>query len=201
LHLARRRDHVSRRCFVAERSPIPHRRTAPATVAVRSAGGIGPMRRALFILLIALLPVADAMAVEPDEILADPALETRARDLSAGLRCLVCQNQSIDDSNAPLARDLRILIRERLKAGSSDAEVKRYVVSRYGDFVLLKPPIKSRTLLLWALPFIVLLSGLLFLWRRGTPAVSSLEAPLTEEERGRLEELTRSRNITKLSPP
>ena len=159
------------------------------------------MRRLLFVFLAVFLPITEAMAVEPDEILADPVLESRARDLSVGLRCLVCQNQSIDDSNAPLARDLRILIRERLKAGSSDAEVKRYVVSRYGDFVLLKPPIKSRTLLLWALPFVVLLSGLLFLWRRGTPAVSSLEAPLTEEERGRLEELTRSRNITKLSPP
>jgi cytochrome c-type biogenesis protein CcmH len=159
------------------------------------------MRRLLFILMIVLLPVAEAMAVEPDEILADPVLESRARDLSAGLRCLVCQNQSIDDSNAPLARDLRILIRERIKAGNSDAEVKRYVVSRYGDFVLLKPPIRRRTLLLWALPFIVLLSGLLFLWRRRAPAVSSLEAPLTEEERRRLEELTRSLDITKLSPP
>jgi cytochrome c-type biogenesis protein CcmH len=159
------------------------------------------MRRLLFILLIVLLPVAEAMAVEPDEILADPALESRARDLSAGLRCLVCQNQSIDDSNAPLARDLRILIRERIKAGSSDAEVKRYIVSRYGDFVLLKPPMTSRTLLLWALPFIVLLSGLLFLWRPRTPAFSSLEALLTEEEMRRLEELTRSSDITKLSPP
>ena len=149
------------------------------------------MRRLLFIFLAVLLPITEAMAVEPDEILADPVLESRARDLSAGLRCLVCQNQSIDDSNAPLARDLRILIRERLKAGSSDAEVKRYVVSRYGDFVLLKPPIGSRTLLLWVLPFIVLLSGSFFLWRRRAPAASSLEAPLTEEERRRLEELTR----------
>jgi cytochrome c-type biogenesis protein CcmH len=149
------------------------------------------MRKLLFIFLVMLLPIGEAVAVEPDEILADPALESRARDLSAGLRCLVCQNQSIDDSNAPLARDLRILIRERIKAGSSDEEVKRYVVSRYGDFVLLKPPIRSRTLLLWALPFIVLLSGLYFLWRRRAPAASSLEAPLTEEERRRLEELTR----------
>jgi cytochrome c-type biogenesis protein CcmH len=159
------------------------------------------MRRLLFIFMIVFLPAAAAMAVEPDEILADPALETRARDLSAGFRCLVCQNQSIDDSNAPLARDLRILIRERIKAGSSDAEVKRYVGSRYGDFVLLKPPIGSRTLLLWALPFIVLLSGLLFLWRRRAPAASSLEAPLTGEERRRLQELTRPQDITKLSPP
>jgi cytochrome c-type biogenesis protein CcmH len=159
------------------------------------------MRRLLFVLLIVLLPVAGAMAVEPDEILADPALEGRARALSAGLRCLVCQNQSIDDSNAPLARDLRILIRERIKAGSSDSEVKRYIVSRYGDFVLLNPPIKSRTLLLWALPFIVLLSGLLFLWRHRAPAFSPLEAPLTGEEVRRLEELNRSPDITKLSPP
>jgi cytochrome c-type biogenesis protein CcmH len=159
------------------------------------------MRRLLIVILIVLIPAAAAMAVEPDEILADPALETRARDLSAGFRCLVCQNQSIDDSNAPLARDLRILIRERIKAGSSDAEVKRYVVSRYGDFVLLKPPIRTRTLLLWALPFIVFLSGLLFLWRRRAPAASSLEAPLTGEERRRLQELTRPQDITKLSPP
>jgi cytochrome c-type biogenesis protein CcmH len=151
--------------------------------------------------MLVLLPAAEAMAVEPDEILADPVLEGRARDLSGGLRCLVCQNQSIDDSNAPLARDLRILIREKIKAGSSDAEVKRYIVSRYGDFVLLKPPIRSRTLLLWALPFIVLLSGLLFLWRRRTPGLSPLEAPLTEEERRRLEELTNSSDITKLSSP
>jgi len=159
------------------------------------------MRRLLFVLLIVLLPVAGAMAVEPDEILADPALESRARALSEGLRCLVCQNQSIDDSNAPLARDLRILIRERIKAGSSDAEVKRYIVSRYGDFVLLKPPMKGRTLLLWTLPFIVLLSGLFFLWRHRRPAFSPLEVPLTEEEVRRLEELAGHGDITKLSSP
>jgi cytochrome c-type biogenesis protein CcmH len=161
------------------------------------------MRRLLFILLILFLPCAGAMAVEPDEILADPALESRARALSAGFRCLVCQNQSIDDSDAPLARDLRILIRERISAGSSDAEVKRYVVSRYGDFVLLKPPMKSRTLLLWTLPFIFLLLGLLFLWRRRAPASSTLEAPLSAEEVKRLEALAGPPrpDITKLSPP
>jgi cytochrome c-type biogenesis protein CcmH len=161
------------------------------------------MRRFLFILLILFLPLAGAMAVEPDEILADPALEGRARALSAGLRCLVCQNQSIDDSDAPLARDLRILIRERIRAGSSDAEVKRYVVSRYGDFVLLKPPMKSRTLLLWTLPFIFLLLGLLFLWRHSAPTPSSLEAPLSEEELKRLQALAGPAHpdITKLSPP
>src|SRR4051794_17283767 len=105
------------------------------------------MRRLLLILMLVLLPAAEAMAVEPDEILADPVLEGRARDLSGGLRCLVCQNQSIDDSNAPFARDLCILIGEKIKAGSSDAEVKPYIVSRSGVFVLLKPPIRSRTLL------------------------------------------------------
>jgi cytochrome c-type biogenesis protein CcmH len=162
------------------------------------------MRKLLFILFILLLPVVQAMAVEPDEILADPALESRARALSAGFRCLVCQNQSIDDSDAPLARDLRILIRERITAGSSDAEVKRYIVSRYGDFVLLKPPVAGRTLLLWALPFMFLLGGLLFLFRHRKPGAAPLEAPLTESERKRLEELTNSgpaSDITKLSPP
>src|SRR5687768_17758563 len=101
------------------------------------------MRKLLFIMLILFLPLAPAMAVEPDEILPDPVLESRARSLSAGFRCLVCQNQSIDDSDAPLARDLRLLIRERLNAGDTDREIKSYVVSRYGDFVLLKPPFKA----------------------------------------------------------
>ena len=87
-------------------------------------------------------------AVQPDEQLADPALEARARDISGGLRCLVCQNQSIDDSDAPLARDLRILVRERLKAGDSDDEVRDYLVARYGDFVLLRPPFEVATLML-----------------------------------------------------
>ncbi len=97
-----------------------------------------------------------AHAVEPDEILKDATLEKRARKISAELRCLVCQNQSIDDSNAPLARDLRVLVRDRLKKGDSDTQVFEYVVSRYGDFVLLKPPFGASTILLWLSPFLVL---------------------------------------------
>ena len=100
----------------------------------------------LFGLLIAALP---AHAVQPDEMLRDPAMESRARALSAELRCMVCQNQSIDDSDAPLARDIRLLIRERLVKGESNEEVRGFLVSRYGDFILLKPPFKMETLLLW----------------------------------------------------
>jgi cytochrome c-type biogenesis protein CcmH len=145
--------------------------------------------RALFAtLLFLLISLTPALAVEPDEILADPALEFRARALSAGFRCLVCQNQSIDDSDAPLARDLRLLIRDRLKSGDSDQEVKAFVVSRYGDFVLLKPPFDSRTLLLWFSPFLLLLAGILFLTRRRAPA-SSPDRPLSEDERRRVDEL------------
>lgn len=107
--------------------------------------------------LFAMVLLAPAQAVQPDEILSDPALETRARHISAGLRCLVCQNQSIDDSDAPLARDLRLLVRERLKAGDSDDKVMQFVEDRYGEFVLLRPPFSARTLLLWLAPFLVLL--------------------------------------------
>jgi cytochrome c-type biogenesis protein CcmH len=105
-----------------------------------------------------LVPLA-AGAVQPDEILADPKLEARARDLSAQLRCMVCQNQSIDDSNAELARDLRLLVRERLKAGDSDDAIRAYLVQRYGDFILLKPPVKAETLALWGAPIVILLVG------------------------------------------
>lgn len=110
-----------------------------------------------------------ARAVQPDEVLADPVLEQRARALSRELRCMVCQNQSIDDSEAPLARDLRILVRERLKAGDSDAEVLDFLAARYGEFVLLKPRVNWRTGLLWFAPPALLLAGglvLLVLWRR-----------------------------------
>ncbi|MGO9673898.1 MAG: cytochrome c-type biogenesis protein [Methylocella sp.] len=105
-----------------------------------------------------LVPLG-AGAVQPDEILADPKLEARARDLSAQLRCMVCQNQSIDDSNAELARDLRLLVRERLKAGDSDDAIRAYLVQRYGDFILLKPPVKAETLGLWGAPIVILLAG------------------------------------------
>jgi len=146
------------------------------------------MRETLVALLFFLISLTQALAVEPDEILSDPVLESRARALSAGFRCLVCQNQSIDDSDAPLARDLRLLIRERLKSGDSDAKVKAFVVSRYGDFVLLKPPFDARTLLLWITPFLLLLAGVLFLATR-RPQASSPDRPLSEEERRRLEDL------------
>ena len=111
------------------------------------------------VLLAGLLAGGGAFAVQPDEVLADPALEARARAISENLRCMVCQNQSIDDSDAELARDLRVLVRERLTAGDSDAEVVDYVVSRYGEFVLLKPRLSARNALLWGLPMILLIGG------------------------------------------
>ncbi|MDJ1159044.1 cytochrome c-type biogenesis protein CcmH [Chelatococcus sp. SYSU_G07232] len=143
---------------------------------------------------LAALPVAPVRAVQPDEVLPDAKLEARARAISAGLRCLVCQNQSIDDSDAPLARDLRILVRERLKAGDSDAAVRDFVVSRYGEFVLLKPPFGPHTLLLWAGPFAVLLAGvvaLAILARRRRAVEPEAAAPLDAREKAALDELLR----------
>lgn len=148
------------------------------------------MRRPAIALLLAMTLSGAAHAVQPDEVLPDAALEQRARQISAGLRCLVCQNQSIDDSDAPLARDLRILVRERLTFGDSDAAVREFVVARYGDFVLLRPPFNLRTLLLWAAPFLILLAALAFVWRRGRRMVApAAMAPLSGEERRRLERL------------
>jgi cytochrome c-type biogenesis protein CcmH len=109
----------------------------------------------------AILAASPVFAVQPDEILKDAGLESRARALSAELRCLVCQNQSIDDSDAPLAKDLRVLVRERLQAGDTDQAVLDYIVARYGDFVLLKPPVNSHTLLLWIAPLFVLAGAVL----------------------------------------
>jgi cytochrome c-type biogenesis protein CcmH len=118
------------------------------------------MMRAFFsLVMLAFLHIAPACAVEPDEMLKDPALEARARTLSQQLRCMVCQNQSIDDSNAPLAHDLRVLVRERLTNGDSDAQVMNIVVSRYGEFVLLKPRFAWHNVLLWGLPPATLLIG------------------------------------------
>ena len=135
---------------------------------------------------------APAPAVQPDEVLPDPGLEARARDISRDLRCLVCQNQSIDDSNAPLARDLRLLVRERLKAGDSDDGVVAYVTDRYGDFVRLKPPFQANTWLLWLGPLAALLAGAggiaLHLRRRRAAAAPEPE-PLSAEERERLRRL------------
>jgi cytochrome c-type biogenesis protein CcmH len=146
---------------------------------------------ALFVLLLTLLlSPLPALAVNPDEILSDPRLEERARDLSAQLRCMVCQNQSIDDSNAELARDLRILVRERLVDGDSDEEVIDYVVSRYGEFVLLKPRLSARTVLLWGAPAVLLLIGGLVLLLMARGRLQPRQPPvLTPEEQARLDDL------------
>jgi cytochrome c-type biogenesis protein CcmH len=147
------------------------------------------MRRlALIALLFALAAPTAALAVEPDEMLKDAALEARARNLSSELRCLVCQNQSIDDSAAPLAKDLRVLVRERLTAGDSDSQVLNFLVARYGEFVLLKPRFELHTLLLWGLPPVALVAGMIALFvtaRRRQSA--NLQAPvLTAAEQQRI---------------
>jgi cytochrome c-type biogenesis protein CcmH len=148
------------------------------------------LMRRLPLLLAGLLAVsAPALAVQPNEVLKNPALEQRAREISSGLRCLVCQNQSIDDSDAPLAKDLRILVRERLTAGDSDRAVIDFVVARYGDFVLLRPPMNARTIALWAAPFLIVLFGAVFLWRRRNRGVAPASVALTAEEQARLDEL------------
>ncbi|MBP1859826.1 cytochrome c-type biogenesis protein [Rhizobium herbae] len=116
------------------------------------------IRRLIFVVLM-LLSASPVFAVNPDEVLADPVLEARARALSAQLRCMVCQNQSIDDSNAELAKDLRLLVRERITDGDSDEAVISYVVSRYGEFVLLNPRFETKTLILWGAPIVLLLAG------------------------------------------
>jgi cytochrome c-type biogenesis protein CcmH len=138
-----------------------------------------------------------ARAVQPDEILNDPVLEARARTLSQELRCMVCQNQSIDDSEAPLAKDLRVLVRERLTAGDSDSQVIDFLVARYGEFVLLRPRLSAHTALLWLAPFgVVLLGawGLISLWRRrraeSIPEIT--QAPLSAAEQARVSELLES---------
>ena len=149
-------------------------------------------RRLLPGMLLALLLSGTALAVEPSEMLKDPALEARARAISRELRCLVCQNQSIDDSNADLAHDLRMIVRERLSAGDSDAQVKAYLVARYGDFVLLDPPFEAKTLILWLGPALVLLLGAggIYAALRRRPAAAAPETPLNEAERQRLAEIT-----------
>jgi cytochrome c-type biogenesis protein CcmH len=142
---------------------------------------------ALSLVFALILPV---MAVQPDEVLSDPALEARARALSLQLRCMVCQNQSIDDSDAPLARDLRILVRERLKAGDSDSQIREFLVARYGQFVLLAPEKNARTALLWLAPLIVLFAGGLVLLRFFRKPRTSGAKPLTAAEKKRLKELS-----------
>ena len=142
----------------------------------------------LSLLIILALSASPGFAFNPDEVLVDPALEARARNLTAQLRCMVCQNQSIDDSNAELARDLRLLVRERLKNGDSDQAVIDYVVSRYGEFVLLNPRLRGETLLLWGAPVVLFLAGatamILFVRRRGGKPTGT---PLSEAEKAELE--------------
>lgn len=149
---------------------------------------------AMAMLVMVLFPLP-ARAVEPDEMLADPELEARARDLSRDLRCVVCQNQSIDDSDAPLARDLRILVRERLKAGDSDRAVKAFLVARYGDYVLLRPRFSGATLGLWGAPVLALAGGglavfLLLRGRQGRAAAAGPVSPaLSRDDEARLRRL------------
>lgn len=147
------------------------------------------------VVLLTALAASSAHAVQPDEVMSDPAKESRARELSRELRCMVCQNQSIDDSDAPLARDLRLLVRERIASGDSDAQVIDFLVARYGEFVLLKPRFSSHTLLLWLLPPLALVGGGLALWanmrrRSGSKAGEDDSLlQLTADEEARLEAL------------
>ena len=144
-----------------------------------------------------ILAAPSANAVQPDEVLKDPALEERARALSAGLRCLVCQNQSIDDSDAPLAKDLRVLVRERLLAGDNDEEIIAFVVSRYGEFVLLKPRFTPYTWVLWlATPLLLILAigGILYAYIRRATATATPSA-LTESEQAQLNRLLDKRAV------
>ncbi|MBR0966763.1 cytochrome c-type biogenesis protein CcmH [Bradyrhizobium diazoefficiens] len=150
-------------------------------------------RMMLAIVALMLLALPAAHAVQPDEIMSDPAKEVRARELSRELRCMVCQNQSIDDSDAPLARDLRLLVRERIAAGDSNSQVLDFLVARYGEFVLLKPRFERQTLLLWLLAPLLLICGGLALWlqirRRSRNGADVPVPPLTPEEETRLARL------------
>ncbi|WP_088348526.1 MULTISPECIES: cytochrome c-type biogenesis protein [Rhodomicrobium] len=150
------------------------------------------MRRGLplsVLVLVLALACGPARAVQPDEMLSDPAMEHKAREISAELRCLVCQNQSIDDSDAPLARDLRLIVRERLKAGDDRAAVIDFVVARYGEFILLRPRLTAKTVLLWLAPLLLLIGGGFLayrLFRRPRAEVMAAPAPLSDAEREKL---------------
>lgn len=135
--------------------------------------------------------IRSAWAVNPDEVLSDPLLEKRARNLSKGLRCMVCQNQSIDDFDADLARDLRLLVREKLLQGNTDEQVIDFLVDRYGEFVLLKPRLDKQTMILWSFPVFILIIGVSVIWysRRKGGTTPAQIAPLSEEETKRLEKL------------
>jgi cytochrome c-type biogenesis protein CcmH len=156
--------------------------------------------RLVYVLFSALLSVfislamSPAKAVEPDEVLQDPVLEARARHISEGLRCLVCQNQSIDDSAAPLAKDLRVLVRERLKAGDTDQQIEDFVVARYGEFVLLKPRFEPHTFLLWfATPAVLIIALLIVAFAYRRRSATSTPAALSDAEERRLKHLLEDR--------
>ena len=142
----------------------------------------------IFAILAFLVPIQPASAVNPDEVLADPELEARARSLSTGIRCLVCQNRSIDDSDAELARDLRILVREKLTEGLTDEQILDFLVDRYGEFVLLKPRLNAGTYLLWATPFALLLiaGGTIIIISRSRKQVETETTELTEQEKSEI---------------
>ncbi len=149
--------------------------------------------------LAVLLSTSPVWAVEPDEMLKDPVLEQRARDVSKDLRCVICQNQSIDDSDSGIAKKMRLLVRDRITKGDSNQQVKDYLVSRYGDFVLLKPPMKAKTLFLWFGPLLMVVIGLLgiiFYYRRRSrlSAEQSGAAPLNAQEQERLNALLKEEN-------
>ncbi|WP_394691997.1 cytochrome c-type biogenesis protein [Hoeflea sp.] len=155
------------------------------------------MARMLPLVVLVVALASPAAAVNPDEVLDDPALEARARELSLELRCLVCQNQSIDDSNAELARDLRLLVRERLVAGDSDEDVIDYVVSRYGEFVLLTPRFSAQTLLLWGAPMLLMLAGIVVMVinaRGRAQAVTASAQGLSEAEQAELAKVLEDRD-------
>jgi cytochrome c-type biogenesis protein CcmH len=158
------------------------------------------MIRTLFLaLLFSLAALAPAYTVRPDEVLADPQLESRARAISSELRCMVCQNQSIDDSDAALARDLRLLVRERLSAGDSDSAIRAFLTARYGDFILLRPPLKLETALLWVGPGVIFLLVALLLLRRRYKKEDVAGAELTTEERAELAAVLSSKDEARRS--
>jgi cytochrome c-type biogenesis protein CcmH len=151
------------------------------------------MRHVLALAALLALTAIPALAVEPSEQLKSPALEARAREIGAGLRCLVCQNETIDESNAGLAHDIRMLLRERLTAGDTDEQAVKVIVDRYGEFVLLDPPVRPATYVLWFGPVVVLLGGLLggAVWLRRRAATTEPAIPLSPDERTRLDALLR----------
>jgi cytochrome c-type biogenesis protein CcmH len=175
---------------------VPHSQRHPRVVSktrLRHEGGHPGHRttwvRTLFGFILLIFLFTPAHAVEPSEVLKNSALEARARKISQELRCVVCQNQSIDDSNAPLAHDLRVLVRERLTAGDTDSQVLAFVEARYGEFVLLRPPFKPQTLLLWLTPLLLLGAAAAFLVRARSRQPASGPAPLSANEQKRLDKL------------